>query len=95
MTMNELNKTFAKICEEYVDEVNRFAEKVNANKEAIQRVRDIHKPVTSHEYKKINGNLERVEILGCIECEETGSGREYLVKYPCPTIKALDGDSDE
>ena len=59
---------------------------------AIERVRELHKPVTSHEYKKINGILERIETLGCSECEETGSGREYLVKYPCPTIKALDGE---
>lgn len=58
-------------------------------RETIHRVRQLHKPVASYEYQKINGNLERVEVLGCIECEETGSGREYLVKYPCPTIKAL------
>lgn len=56
------------------------------DQEAIQRVRELHKPVTS--YKGIHHD----EIVGCYECEETGSGREYWVEYPCPTIKALNGE---
>jgi hypothetical protein len=54
--------------------------------EAIQRVRELHKPIPSFKGK----NLET--IMGCLECEETGSGREYLVEYPCPTIQALNGE---
>ena len=53
---------------------------------AIERVRELHKPVTSYK------GMDNDEIIGCYECEETGSGREYWVEYPCPTIKALDGE---
>jgi hypothetical protein len=52
----------------------------------IERIRELHKPVKSYKGK------DHTEIVGCYECEETGSGREYYVEYPCPTIKALDGD---
>ena len=52
---------------------------------SFQRVRELHKPVTSYK------GMDHDEIVGCYECEETGSGREYWVEYPCPTIKALDG----
>jgi hypothetical protein len=57
--------------------------------QAIERVRELHKPVTSYK------GMDNDEIIGCIECEETGSGREYWVEYPCPTIKALYGETDE
>jgi len=56
--------------------------------QAIERVRELHKPIQSLKGK----NHE--PIMGCLECEETGSGREYLVEYPCPTIKALDGEQE-
>lgn len=55
-------------------------------REATKRVRELHKPVKSYK------GTDHTEIVGCYECEETGSGREYWVEYPCPTIKALDGD---
>lgn len=54
--------------------------------ESVQRVRELHKPVKSWK------GIDHTEIVGCYECEETGSGREYWVEYPCPTIKALDGE---
>lgn len=54
--------------------------------DAIQRVRELHKPVKSYKGR------DHTEIIGCYECEETGSGREYEVEYPCPTIQALDGE---
>ncbi len=50
---------------------------------AVERVRELHKPVTSYKGR------DRTEIVGCYECEETGSGREYWVEYPCPTMRAL------
>ena len=56
-------------------------------KPAIARVRELHKPVKSWK------GIDHTEIVGCYECEETGSGREYWVEYPCPTIKALDGEA--
>ncbi len=56
------------------------------DRQAIQRVRELHKPVKSWK------GIDHTEIVGCYECEETGSGREYWVEYPCPTIKALDGE---
>ena len=54
--------------------------------EIIDSIRELHKPVKSWKGR------DHTEIVGCYECEETGSGREYWVEYPCPTIKALDGD---
>lgn len=44
---------------------------------AIERVRELHKPVNYH------SNNHKGEIAICLECKE---------KYPCPTIKALDGE---
>ena len=52
--------------------------------ETLNRVRMLHVAVKSL-------NPDDLEMLGCLECEDTGSGREYFVAYPCPTIKALEG----
>lgn len=71
------------ITEKYIDDVRNANAK---NYGAIKRVRELHKPVKSYKGK------DHTEIVGCYECEETGSGREYWVEYPCPTIKALDGE---
>jgi hypothetical protein len=49
----------------------------NEYKQAIERVRELHKPVKSYKGR------DHTEIVGCYECEETGSGREYWVEYPC------------
>lgn len=66
--------------------IEDFKGEAHEYKQAIERVRELHKPVTSYK------GMDNDEIIGCYECEETGSGREYWVEYPCPTIKALDGD---
>lgn len=49
--------------------------------EAIERVRKLHKPVAG---------------IGITECAVCVDDRMYWVEsveYPCPTIKALDGES--
>jgi hypothetical protein len=66
--------------------IEEFKGLLNRHKQAVARLRELHKPVRSYKGK------DNTEVLGCIECEETGSGREYYVEYPCPTIQALDGD---
>jgi hypothetical protein len=53
--------------------------------EVVRLIRELHKPVKSYKGR------DHAEIVGCYECEETGSGREYWVEYPCETIKILDG----
>lgn len=47
--------------------------------QAIQRVRELHKPDRDGD---------------CVHCVTiaTPDGSEYLSRYPCPTIKALDGE---
>jgi len=49
--------------------------------EAIKRVRDIHKPVEYHGQ------------VFCAVCSYDGIPESLA--YPCPTIKALDGEQDE
>jgi hypothetical protein len=53
----------------------------NEYKQAIERVREIHKPVEIGLYYGDNYGY-----LGCPVCDEL---------YPCPTIQALDGTSNE
>jgi hypothetical protein len=48
-----------------------------ALEEAIERVRDVHR------------TIKQAEGLFCFHCE-TPYG--HLFPYPCPTIKALDGE---
>jgi hypothetical protein len=74
------------ITEKYIDDVRNAAKN---NYAAIKRIRELHKPVKSYKGR------DHTEIVGCHECEETGSGREYYVEYPCPTIQALDGEKSE
>lgn len=47
--------------------------------QAIERVRELHKPDNWND---------------CEHCSIIASpdGNEYLSRYPCPTIKALDGE---
>lgn len=52
---------------------------ISKNLRAIQRVRELHTP---KEYENT-----------CKTCDKTDMG--VTVPYPCPTIKALDGDSHE
>ena len=55
----------------------------------IRRVRELHKPV------KTEGDSGIIDI--CKDCSDAHyicDGVAY-VEYPCPTIKALDGDSHE
>ena len=55
-------------------------------REAIQRVRELHKP---YQWDALLPNS-----LLCFECSkinERGSNM-FSIQYPCPTIKALDGE---
>ena len=49
--------------------------------ERVERVRELHKP-----QEVWMGNYE------CVECSPSSCGCCSYVEYPCPTIKALDGD---
>lgn len=62
--------------------------KVVSLEEAIQRVRDFHKPITTQ-----YDNENKTEYIGCAECGDEGwDGTFYHHEYPCDTIKALDGE---
>jgi hypothetical protein len=50
--------------------------------QAIERVRELHK----------EDNTGYCELCTAIA---TPDGSDYLSKYPCPTIKALDGESND
>jgi len=55
-------------------------------REAIQRVRDLHKPIAT-QYS--TGQ----KYTGCAVCGDEGWDESfYPHEYPCDTIKALDGD---
>jgi len=58
---------------------------VTANKLAIQRVRELHKQVTQD-------NAACGDIDCCGEYEQYEECADCQCEYPCPTIKALDGD---
>lgn len=51
-------------------------------REAIARVRELHKKIKT---QWIDGYV-------CSVCAEYTKGYEEWVKYPCPTIQALDGE---
>jgi hypothetical protein len=61
---------------------------------AIERVRELHKPT---EIRGVTDKVLAYEYVGCMECyEHTPKGdRTFvvsMVEYPCPTIRALDGE---
>jgi len=60
--------------------VNQINAELSEAKQAIQRVRELHKP------SEMLGIWDAV----CSVCTE-GDLHDY-VEYPCPTIKALDGE---
>ena len=54
---------------------------------AIERVRALHKPI-----EEVNDNgFVNIVCNGCFD-EEPSTGQQFHHDYPCPTIKALDGD---
>lgn len=53
---------------------------------AIQRVRDLHRPVAIEERGQ-DGALVTVGY----ECDYCGNWDDLALTYPCPTIRALDG----
>lgn len=61
--------------------VNTMNDKALKDAQAIQRVRELHQA------KEVwAGNYE------CIECSPSSCGCCSYVEYPCPTIRALDGE---
>lgn len=60
--------------------------KVVSLEEAVQRVRDLHKPIaTQYSNEK--------EYTGCAVCGDEGWDENfYHHEYPCETIQALDGE---
>lgn len=59
--------------------------------EAIERVRELHKPIKNNEIFAWWNNQFKPDDLLCVECMQN-SYEEYSTSYPCPTIKALDGE---
>jgi len=57
------------------------------NAEAIQRVRELHKPFI-RKVSELWSNAGELETL-CLACEFQGDS----AFYPCRTIQALDGDT--
>lgn len=53
-------------------------------REAISRVRELHKPATISEGS--------IHTRYCTECAKSISDADDFIQYPCPTIKALDGE---
>lgn len=53
---------------------------------SIQRVRDLHRPVTGLGYRE-DGSYGDIDPA----CSTCGTDDEYAVPWPCPTIRALDG----
>jgi len=76
----------------YADEIyieqDEYIDLLMKNK-AIQRVRKLHSPTTVHD-----------NSCGDPECCGSGAGGEWIEceecfeDYPCPTIKALDGEQE-
>lgn len=59
--------------------------------EAIERVRELHKPIKNNEVLAWWYDKYKPEDLFCVECMQN-SDSEYSTSYPCPTIKALDSE---
>jgi hypothetical protein len=57
-------------------------------REAIHRVRELHKP---YQLKKL-GNSTKVICVTCVDRLNTETNILEHIPYPCPTIKALDGE---
>jgi hypothetical protein len=65
-----------------------FLARANQAEEAIQRVRELHKEVDAND-----------SVCGDPECcgeyiEDWTMCQECYCDYPCPTIKALDGEQE-
>lgn len=62
--------------------------------QAIERVRELHKPYEDTNQHYVKDSVLHGVTIWCLECSiERGMG-EYLTPYPCPTIKALDGEQE-
>lgn len=70
------------MCEDWITEIyiNDLRHAANKHYLAIQRVRELHK----------EDNTGYCELCTAIA---TPDGSDYLSKYPCETIKALDGEA--
>jgi hypothetical protein len=77
------------MCDDWITEtyVNDLRHAANKHYLAIKRVRELHKPI---EEINVNGFVNIV-CNGCFD-EEPSTGEQFHHDYPCPTIKALDGD---
>jgi hypothetical protein len=49
-------------------------------KTQVERVRELHKPEPIGDWFK------------CVECDPESCGCSPVIKWPCPTIQALDGE---
>jgi len=77
------------MCEDWITEtyVNDLPHAANKHYLAIKRVRELHKlrvEVNEHGYSNDT-------CWGCYD-EEPSTGQQFHHDYPCPTIKALDGE---
>ena len=57
--------------------------------QAIERVRALHKPMNE---TNENGYVNIV-CSGCYD-EDSSTGEQFHHEYPCPTIKAIDGEQE-
>ena len=67
--------------------IEEFKGEAYEYKKAIERVRELHKlrvEVNEHGYSNDT-------CWGCYD-EEPSTGQQFHHEYPCPTIKALDGE---
>lgn len=88
--IDELNKEISGLKRSLVlhiktsNEMNKLVTKMSAD---IERVRELHKP-----FEKANENgFVHTLCAGCYD-EDTGTGERFHDRYPCETIKALDGE---
>lgn len=76
-----MSQTSIKMLKKIFLMLNKDWDKATKNYLAIQRVREIHKPVEYYGQRF------------CAVCVVDGIPES--ISYPCPTIKALDGDTDD
>lgn len=69
--------------------IRELTKALNKANESAQRVRKLHKPIKGNFFGQ-----ERLECAGCFTVEESFTGDYFKMHYayPCPTIKALDGE---
>jgi len=74
--------------------VRKALERLKIAESAIQRVRELHKPYEDTNQHYVKDSVLHGVTIWCLECSVEQGMEEYLTPYPCPTIKALDGEQE-